>query len=137
MDEVLLKAYRDTDYLVCMDTVQWARIRVDQTLPEPLQHKIGSHTWGFITAWNPLSAVRTEAENLEAQQQMYAALQAMPDALTMLSAIGIGRNGWYEPSVFVIGPQPAALDALCRIHQQHAYLCGKATLPARLRVLSA
>ena len=127
--------YRDTAYLVCVDTVEWACIGVDRSLPDTLQLKVGAHSWGFITAWNPLSEARVLADNLAAQRKLLADIQATPDA-SVFAAIGIGRSGRHEPSLFVIGPDRSTLDALGRRYRQHAYICGKATEPARLRLLS-
>lgn len=136
MDETVLQAYRDTDYLVCLDTVEWACLRVDQALPAPLQRFVGASSWGFITAWNPLSEARTLGDNLTAQRALFADLTAIP-AASMFAAIGIGRSGWHEPSLFAIGVDQPTLDVLGRRYQQHAYVYGNGTDPARLRVLSA
>lgn len=135
MDETLLQAYRDTEYLICVDTTEWACIRIDQSLPESLQLKVGANSWGFITAWNPFSEACALADNLAAQREMFMDLQGIPQTL-ILAAIGIGSNRWHEPSLFVIGPDQPTLDALGRVYRQHAYVCGKGTEPARLRILS-
>ncbi len=71
MDEMLRQAYRDTDYLVCLDAVEWACIRVDQTLPAGLQQRVGVSAWGFITACNPRSETRTLADNLATQRALF------------------------------------------------------------------
>lgn len=135
MDEALLQAYRGTDYVVCLSATEWACIRVDQALPDALQLKVGVHSWGFITAWNPRSKVRASADNLDAQQELLALLQALPDS-TIFPAIGIGTSGWHEPSLFVIGPDQSTLDALGRRYQQNAYVYGQQSEPARLRILT-
>ncbi|WP_179477054.1 MULTISPECIES: DUF3293 domain-containing protein [unclassified Rhodanobacter] len=135
MDETLLQAYRDTEYLVCLDTVEWACIRVDQALPASLRRMVDVSAWGFITAWNPLSEARALADNLAAQRALRADLQIIPDA-SMFAAIGIGRGGWHEPSLFVIGADQPSLDVLGRRYRQHAYVHGTGAEPARLRILS-
>jgi len=135
MDEALRQAYLDTEYLVCVDTTEWARIRVDQALPDSLQLKVGANSWGFITAWNPLSEARSPAENLTAQRELFTCLQAAPETL-IFAALGIGSNGWHEPSLFVIGPDQSTLDVLGHRYRQHAYVCGKGTEAALLRILS-
>jgi hypothetical protein len=136
MDDALLRAYRDTEYLVCLDCVEWACLRVDQALPPPLQGVVGANAWGFITAWNPLSEARTPADNLVAQRALFADLTAILDA-SIFAAIGMGRSGWYEPSLFVIGTDQPTLDVLGRRYRQHAYIHGAGAEPARLRVLSS
>lgn len=134
MDEALLQAYRETDYLVCVDLAEWVCIRVDQPLPASLQHRVGVQPWGFITAWNPQSTVCPPADNFLAQRELLAALQVLPDCV-IFPAIGMGASGWHEPSLFVIGADRARLDALGRQHRQIAYVHGEASEPACLRLL--
>jgi hypothetical protein len=136
MDESLLQAYRDTDYLVCVDRVEWACIRVDQTLPDVLQRQVGAASWGFITAWNPLSEAPAASPNLAAQRALFADLQALGQiSIFAAIGIGIGFSGWHEPSLFVIGPEQQTLDTLARRYRQHAYVCGRGAEPAHLRVV--
>ncbi|GGY18563.1 hypothetical protein GCM10008098_08230 [Rhodanobacter panaciterrae] len=135
MDRALLDAFRATDYLVCIDAAEWADIRIDQPLPSSLQALVGARCWGFITAWNPRAeTTRAPADNLAAQRELLGALRAWPEAV-IHPAIGIGRTGWSEPSLFVIGPDIATLDALARRHEQLAYIHGHANSIAHLRVL--
>jgi hypothetical protein len=135
MDESLRQAYRDTDYLVCVDRIEWACIRVDHILPDVLQRQVGAASWGFITACNPRSKALAMSENLTAQRALGTDLEKMEQA-SIFAAIGIGASGWHEPSLFVIGVEPSALDTLAQRYRQHAYVCGQGTEPARLRVLS-
>jgi hypothetical protein len=134
MDKALLDAFRDTDYLVCLDEVEWAHIRIDQPLPESLQPVVGTRSWGFITAWNPRSETRAPEDNLAAQRELLTALRACPEA-AIYPAIGIGPSGWSEPSLFVIGLETAALDALCHRHEQNAYVHSQGAAAASLRLL--
>jgi Protein of unknown function (DUF3293) len=161
MDKALLDAFRNTDYLVCLDEVDvapahpapalwvpplgapatlahpwaaWASIHIDQPLPESLQTLVGSRSWGFITAWNPRSERCAAEDNLTAQRELLTALRAWPEA-AIYPAIGIGPSGWSEPSLFVIGLETAALDALCHRHEQNAYVHGQGAAAASLRLL--
>ena len=134
MDEARLDAFRNTAYLVCLDPVEWTCIRIGQPLPAVLQSLLGVRPWGFITAWNPRAQPRDPADNLAAQRHLLAALRAWPDAV-IHPGIGIGANGWHEPSLFVIGPDTPALDTLARQHEQLAYVHGQAGNIARLRLL--
>ena len=79
MDESLLAAFRATRYLVCLDPVEWADIRIDQPLPVALHALVGAQAWGFITAWNPRGEPRDLADNLAAQGQLFAALREWPN----------------------------------------------------------
>ena len=135
MDKALLDAFFATDYLVCLDPVEWASIRIDQPLPPALQVLIGARSWGFITAWNPRAQTTpTPADNLAAQRELLSALRAWPEVV-IHPAIGVGRIGWSEPSLFVIGPDVATLDSLARHHRQLAYVHGQARGIAHLRLL--
>lgn len=134
MDEAVRLAYQDTDYLVCVDWVEWARIRIDQPLPTSLQQRVGSRCWGFITAFNPRSESHDPEENLAAQRELFTARRARPEN-HIFSAIGIGTHGWHEPGFFVIGADQTVLDALGHHHRQNAYVFGQGNEFARLRLL--
>ena len=132
MDETLREAFRETSYLVNLDAVTWATIRIDLPLPLELVPVVGSRPWAFITAWNPQARRRAHAENMAAQRELLTALQGLPD-VALRPAIGVGSTGWSEPSLFVAGPDLATLDALARQHGQRAYVHGQADGAARLR----
>lgn len=133
MADTLTDAFRATRYLVCVDLETWADIRIDQPLPRPLLAVVSDHCWGFITAWNPFSQPREEALNVAAQRTLCASLRQLPATIVLLPAVGLGMHGWNEPSLFVVGPAPPALDALARQHQQLAYVHGAGALAACLR----
>ena len=135
MDEALLAAYHATAYVVCLDTVQWPAIHIDAPLPTALQAVVGSQAWGFITAWNPRSRPRGEAENLAAQRELLASLQDHDERVALYPAIGIGVEGWHEPSLFVVGPTCPTLDIMAARFGQAAYVYGVGHDPARLRLL--
>lgn len=132
MDESLREAFRDTSYIVNLDMVGWATIRIDLPLPAELRELVGARPWGFITAWNPQARRRGLSENLAAQQELLAALQVLP-GIAVRPAIGVGNTGWSEPSLFVVGADADALDPLARQHGQRAYVLGHGDGTARLR----
>ncbi|TAL83922.1 MAG: DUF3293 domain-containing protein [Rhodanobacter sp.] len=137
MDDATLRAFRSTCYLVCLDEVRWASIRIDQPLPPPLQAITGTLPWGFITAWNPHSQPHAEAENLARQQLLLTSLREAP-AARVFPAIGVGMvDDWSEPSLFVIGIDTAELDMLGRRYRQDAYVHGRGGSVARLRLLAS
>ena len=137
MDEALRAAWHATAYVVCLDAVQWPAIRIDAPLPAALQAVVGNQAWGFITAWNPHSRPRAEDENLAAQRELLALLQGHAEQVALYPAIGIGVDGWYEPSLFVVGPSCATLDVVATRFGQAAYVYGVGNAPARLRLLDA
>lgn len=129
---MLLAEYRTSTYLVCIDRVQWPSIVLGQALPAVLQALVGTRPWAFITAWNPGSVRRAEEPNEAAQRKL---LGELPENTLSLPAIGIGPDGWYEPSLFVVGPEFAVFDALAATYRQNAYLRGRGASPARLHVV--
>ncbi|MEO7065964.1 MAG: DUF3293 domain-containing protein [Rhodanobacter sp.] len=137
MDEALLAEYRASTYLVCLNASQWSSIHIGTALPETLQALVNGRGWGFITAWNPRSIRRADAENAAAQQQLLAAIRASTGFVALYPGIGIGTQGWYEPSLFVIGLGLDALDDVCGAHHQNAYVYGSGCDFAHLRELPA
>jgi hypothetical protein len=135
MDEALLAAYRATAYVVCLDAVRWPAIHIDAPLPAALQAVVGDQAWGFITAWNPHSRPRSEDANLAAQRELLAVLHAHAELRVLYPAIGIGIDGWHEPSLFVVGPSSRTLDILAAQFGQSAYVYGGGNAAARLRLL--
>lgn len=133
MVETLLDAYRSTHYWACLNACAWADIRIDQPLPIPLQTLVKQRAWGFITAWNPKSKARPQAENLLAQRKLHQALKQTPGAI-IHPAIGVGSQ-WHEPSLFVIGVEIVVLDTLARQHGQLGYVHGSSGTLAQLRLL--
>ena len=134
MDEPLLEAFRETSYHVNLDTVTWATIRIDLPLPVELVPLVGARPWAFITAWNPKASRRPGPQNLAAQQDLLAALHAVPDVIVR-PAIGVGTSGWSEPSLFVVGADVDVLDRLAARHGQLAYVHGQGSDAALLRML--
>jgi len=132
MDEALLAEYRASTYLVCVDRVDWPAIVIERALPATLQALVGTQPWAFITAWNPGSIRRPGELNQAAQRSL---LGELPDNTLTLPAIGIGPDGWYEPSLFVVGPEFPVLDALATTYRQNAYLRGRGADHASLHVM--
>jgi hypothetical protein len=137
MDEALLAAYRATDYRVRLRHGGWTSIRVDIALPEPLRALINARAWAFVTAWNPHSQLRSSGENRLAQRALLRRLRALPGTVVIQPAIGVGADGWREPSLFVIGLEPAWLDGILDGFGQNGYVHGRGDGPARLRLLRA
>ena len=135
MDESLLAAYRATEYRVRLGGGGWASIRVDQPLPAPLQQAVGNRPWGFITAWNPRSQPQSRTANRCTLRQLLGALRGQPETIAVHAAIGVGGDGWKEPSLFVIGPAPDVLDDLAERYGQNAYVHGHGQARAQLRLL--
>lgn len=115
-------AYLATDYVVddprlrCLLAID----RVSTPLAQWLRAQ-GHDCAAFITAWNPRSLSRSEADNLFAQQQLRAAIRALD--LQALEAVGRSRVDHYrEPSLLVPGLPLEAAQALMRRFAQNAFL---------------
>jgi len=124
MDEHLLAAYRRTDYRVRLPGGGKACLHVDQPLPVALHALVGASSWGFITAWHPTSRPTPREINRHAQRQLLAALRDAPSTRGILPAIGVGVEGWREPSLFAIGTNIDTLDCLAHEFGQLAFLAG-------------
>jgi nucleotide-binding universal stress UspA family protein len=123
MDERLLAAYRATDYRVRLPRGGWASIRVGEALPDALGPLVGDRPWSFVTAWNPRSRPMPRAANRQAQRALLAALRERSDVALIRAGIGAGSD-WREPSLFVVGPGPDAMDTLALRFDQNAYVHG-------------
>jgi hypothetical protein len=134
MDEALLDAYRGSAYRVRLPQGGVAVIRVDQPLPPALHAQAGTREWGFLTAWNPRSRPQPASVNRAAQRSLLHDLRSDP-ALAVHIAIGVGSDGWREPSFWIVGIDHARLQTLAGRYRQLAWLQGHGTGPARLCVL--
>jgi hypothetical protein len=133
MVDALLDAYRNTEYRVRLTQGGWASIRVDAPLPTLLRTLVGPCAWAFITAWNPFSRPQPRRQNHAAQQRLLDALRRLHGTRLIRPAIGVGAQ-WREPSLFVVGPALADMDALAQQYRQNAYVHGLADGHARLRL---
>lgn len=86
----------------------------------------------LITAWNPYSEPRSDAENQAAQRQLEAELAEL--GISYLPAVGKGTTGDWppEPSVLALGLEFSAAQALAVKYQQNAYLWIEKGFPAEL-----
>jgi hypothetical protein len=133
MDE-LLAAYQATNYRVRLARGGYATIKVDRPLPVDLLPLVGAHSWGFITAWNPLSQPISRQLNRQPQRLLLRALRECPGTAAIYAALGVGSEGpWKEPSLFVVGPEIGQLDPLAQCFGQNAYVHGRGDGPAFLR----
>lgn len=137
MDDALLAAYQATDYRVRLARGGCAAIRIGQPLPPPLRTIAGDHHWGFITAWNPRSQPTPRPQDRAALRALLTALRALPQTLAIRPGRGVSRDGrWMEPSLWVVGPETAPLDALALRFGQFGYVRGQGAAPAELRLTS-
>lgn len=131
MDEALLAAYRGSAYRVRLPHGGTAAIRIDQPLPPPLQQLAGPRSWGLITAWNPRSHPLPVTANRAAQHRLLAEARTLT-GVSIHAAVGVGTDGWREPSLWLIGIEHTALDELGDRYHQQAWLYGCGNAPAQL-----
>jgi hypothetical protein len=134
MDDALLAAYRGTDYRVRLAGGGHASIRIGHPLPATLSAWADGHPWGYITAWNPRSQPHSRTRNRQSQRMLLAALRELPSTRLIAAGVGVGTDGWNEPSLFVVGPSTGQLDTLARRFGQHGYVCGLGDGAAELRL---
>lgn len=132
MDEALLHAYRRTAYRVRLGTGGTATVRVGEPLPAALRPLAGERDWGYFTAWNPCSEPQSPKVNREAQRRLLADLRA-ERGLDIHPALGVGANGWREPSFWIVGIAPGTLERLGERYRQNAWLAGRGAGAAALR----
>lgn len=100
-----------------------AVIRVGKPLPPSLHALADDREWGLFTAWNPGSQPQPTACNRAAQRCLLAELRATSE-VAIHAAVGVGTNGWREPSLWLAGIGRARLDELGDRYQQRAWLYG-------------
>lgn len=133
MDEDLLKAYCRSAYRVRLPSGGAAVMRIGEPLPVALRPLAGNRDWGFLTAWNPRSQPQSPAANRQAQRRLLADLRA-ERGLVIHPALGIGTDGWREPSFWIVGIDADALERLGERYGQIGWLQGHGTAAAQLRL---
>jgi hypothetical protein len=133
MDEDLLQAYCRSIYRVRLPSGGSATLRIGQPLPVVLRPLAGDRDWGFFTAWNPRSRPQPPAVNRQAQRRLLADLRA-DRSLDIHPALGLGTDGWREPSFWIVGIGPEALERLGERYGQNGWLVGHGAGNAALRL---
>ncbi|MEI7037993.1 DUF3293 domain-containing protein [Fulvimonas yonginensis] len=133
MDEELLKAYCRSAYRVRLRCGGAATLRIGEPLPVALRPLAGDRDWGFLTAWNPRSRPLPPAVNRAAQRRLLADLRAGA-GLELHPAVGVGTDGWREPSLWIVGIAPGTLERLAERYGQNAWLQGHGAGSAHLQL---
>ncbi len=119
----LVAAYRTTDYRVDLEGGTFT-LRVGEYSPE-LARLLATTTLssaGFITAYNPYSIARNDAENRAAHASLRDSCAAM--GLRIIDGVGVGRTGDWpgEASLLVLGLDLAAAQRLGEDFGQNAII---------------
>ncbi len=133
----LLAAYRATCYTAQLADGE-AQLHVGAAPPAALTQLLQpDRPWVLISACNPHSRPRSARGNALRMRALTRAL-ATVDPLRVFDAIGYAPDRrWVEPSLLVIGLDPAITDSLARRFDQNALLTGHGVAPARLRLYRA
>jgi hypothetical protein len=127
--EQLESAYQATTYRVFSPPIAIRTGAISDALDLLLsQHNVTQ--WAFISAWNPLSAPTSAAENDIAHQQLLEAGAAYPH----FEGAGIGDDGRWPPerSLLILGIGLAEAVELGRRFRQYAVVVGRKGEAARL-----
>ncbi len=121
LDKTLVEAYHSTDYVI---NELGFTLKIGEMHPELDQWLKNKNyaSWGFITAWNPLSKELSQAENKKRNASLE--YQLKKQGYVYFSAEGKGKT-WQETSFFVLGISLHDVWALGQRYEQNAVLFGE------------
>ena len=122
LDEALLKAYNETEYRLLLEPVIVLVPGQTSSAADDLLNSLGSSSGIVMTAYNPMSVTKTEAENDQAQSQLIEDINSR--RLQHLPAEGVGMDGLWppEPSIFLCGLNFTEANDLAVKYQQAAFV---------------
>ena len=128
----LIRAYEATDYRVLEPAPFIMKIGRRSLELEDLYRRTGARTATVITAWNPRSEKRTDAENDAAQANLIGDLERA--GLAHLPALGADPKGEWkgEVSLLVLDAPKETVEALGRKYGQNCIVCVEADAVPRL-----
>jgi hypothetical protein len=116
----LLDAYAQTEFHVFSDPPLVLRIGKHNGAMQDLLSRAGTSSAAYVTAWNPYSEPRTEAENASAQDQL---MRELRDAgYKHIPGEGRDPSGLWpgEPSLLILGISRPEAEALGQRYGQNA-----------------
>ena len=131
-DEALLKAYNETEYRLLLEPVIVLVPGQTSSAADDLLNSLGSSSGTVMTAYNPMSVTKTEAENDQAQNQLIEDINSR--GLQHLPAEGVGMDGLWppEPSIFLCGLNFTEANDLAVKYQQAAFVEIQIGSPAKV-----
>ena len=128
----LVHAYLAAEYRWERDG-DWLDLRIGAPAPAVRARYPAARTAGLLSAWNPHSVARPDAENRAEDERLQADL--LDSGCIFRPAFSSATNrAWREPSWLVIDMPVAAFDALSRRFGQLATLFWRTDGPVRMRV---
>lgn len=122
-DRELLDAYRTTVWTGTSSDGRVFRCAFEPGGGAEIRRIWNADSFAIITAWNPASRRLPDEENAARNRDLEADLVRLGHA--PVACVGVGRDGWSEPSFLVPG---IALDealALGRRYEQNAVVWGE------------
>ena len=128
----LARSYLDADYRWEL-AGDWHDVRVGLPAPGLEMAHPDASSFGFLSAWNPMSIERPEEENRTADHALHDALLAsgLPFRAGFASA---PNRSWREPSWITMGMEVAQFDTLARQFGQLGTLWWPSNAPVRMRM---
>ena len=132
LDEALLKAYNETEYRLLLEPVIVLVPGQTSSAADDLLNSLGSSSGIVMTAYNPMSVIKTAAENAKAQNQLIEDINSR--GLQHLPAEGLGVDGLWppEPSIFLCGLNFTEANDLAVKYQQAAFVEIQIGSPAKV-----
>ena len=131
----LIRAYEETDYRVLAPEPFTMKIGTRSRELAELYGQTGARTATVITAWNPRSEKKSDAENEAAQARLVADLDKA--GLRHLPALGADpKDQWKgEASLLVLGAARVRVEALGRKYSQNCIVWAEADALPKLLFL--
>lgn len=132
LDEALLKAYNETEYRLLLEPVIVLVPGQISSAADDLLNSLRSSFGIVLTAYNPMSVTKTEAENDQAQSQLIQDI--ILQGFKYLPAEGVGMDGLWppEPSIFLCGLNFTEANDLAVKYQQAAFVEIQIGSPAKV-----
>lgn len=128
----LLHAYLEADYRWEL-LGEWRHLRVGETSAAIDDAFPEATRYGLLSAWNPHSVERADAENRAADQALQ--FQLLQAAITFQPAFASAWDrSWREPSWLALGMPVEVFDALAQRFGQLGTLWWRRGEPVRLRM---
>lgn len=128
----LVHAYLAAEYRWECDG-DWLDLHIGAPAPAVSARYPAARTAGLLSAWNPHSVVRPDAENRAEDERLQADLVASGCAFRPAFSSSANRS-WREPSWLVIDMAVGAFDALSRRFGQLGTLYWRTDAPIRMRI---
>lgn len=128
----LVHAYLAAEYRWECDG-EWLDLRIGALAPAVRARYPAARTAGLLSAWNPHSVARPDAENRAEDERLQADLVASGHVYRPAFSSSANRT-WREPSWLVIDMAVGTFDALSRRFGQLGTLYWRTDAPVRMRI---